>query len=387
MTFSGLFVVLASFGLDVLVAREVAAAPSEGSRYLGVLSLAKAPMALATVLGMVGTSLLLGYSQTVSFYVLLAGVSTIALSYSRFIFGFFRALGALQYEAFISAGDRVVASLLCMGLALVGFGLGEIFFVSATISALTAVASFVILKSRFIPRPVYSLDRTFLTRVCRMAVPLLALAVCSVLYFQIDIVLLSVMKDERVVGLYSAAVRLLSLFQFIPGAVIGTLFPLMSREFVNARWVQLSKTAWTGLRAMFLVGSAAAAIIYVSAGEIVKFLFAEGFDGSVIVVQILIWALPPFLINPILGNLLIATRNPNQPTVSVLAAGVLNVGLNVVLIPRYGLVGAASASVLCEWFLAVAQTYFALPILCAANLGETPGGLGASWRHLRGLKK
>lgn len=373
LTFSSIFIVFANYGLDVLMAREIATNKIGSDKYFGNLLLAKIPIGLLTLLSMILATVVLGYSKQVVLYVFLAGIATVFLSYNRFIFGFFRAFGALKYEAYITAGERIIVSAVCIGLVFFGFGLLEIFSITSLFSLISFTISYFLLKLYFVSSPDYAWDSSFIKKILKDSTPLLILAVFSVVYFQIDIIMLSLMKGEKIVGLYSAAVRLFSLFQFIPAAVIGVLLPVMSKQF-HDKDKQLLKSFNTGVKYMSILGIVSSVIIFLFAEQIINIIYSYKFLNAVTPLKILIWSLPFYLINPILGNFLIATNNSKLPVLAVGTTAIVNIILNLFLIPRYSLVGASVATLASEIFVFLFQGYFSVKILSSMCLIPTSHG-------------
>lgn len=369
LTLSIMFIVFANCGFDVLSARNVAIERDESSKYLGNILLMKIPIALITLVTMVMTVWGIGYSKDVVFFTFWAGIMTIALSYSRLIYGFFRAFGVIVYEAYISATDRIASSLFCITLALSGYGLMEMFFSTAFISIITFFIAVLMLKYRLHVSPVFTIDTSMMRKTFKEATPLIVLAIFSVLYSQIGIVMLSLMKSSVEVGLYSSAARLLFLFQFIPGALVGVLLPLMSKQF-STKDKKIIESLSTGIRYMLFFGVISASAIFLFSREIVSTLYSDDFLTAIPALRIIIWTLPFFLINPILGNFLIAVNSQRLPALSVALTALISIVGNLILIPKYSLTGAAVAALVSEICLFAFQWYFSIKLLFFSHSGD-----------------
>lgn len=372
ITFSAMFIVFSNYGLDVLVARDIANAKENSSKYLKNLLLLKIPISAITIFAMFAVAILSGYSSDVVIFMVFASISTISLSYNRLFFGFFRAYGILRYEAFITTVDRGVSSFLGIGLVVTGFGLMSIFFSASVISIGSAWISYYILKNQFISSPHHSFELQFVKKIAKEAAPLLLLAIFSVIYFQIDVIILSFMKGDEAVGLYSSVMRLLSLFQFIPGAVVGVLLPLMSQHFMN-KDKRLVNSLRKGSLYMAILGISAASFIFLFANQLVEVFYSNKFLGAVPALKILILSLPFYLVNPILGNFLIACNSQKLPVFSVAITSLINIVFNIILIPKYSFTGAAVSKFISEIFLFLIQGYFSIALLSSIGIvGEKP---------------
>ena len=90
--------------------------------------------------------------------------------------------------------------------------------------------------------------------------------------------------------------------------------------------------------------------LYYLAGFIISFLYSPSYLASAPILKLLILCLPGLLLNNFTGTTLNSCRKERIVTVSVLWAAVINILLNIVLIRRYQLMGAALASIITEYF-------------------------------------
>jgi len=313
------------------------------------------------------TSLVMGYPTKVVFYISIASISTIAFSYNRLFFGFFRAFGTVRYEAVITALERVITALFGIALILLGLGLLEFFIAASAISVISAVVGFILLKSRYVFVPEYAWEVSFIKRLLKDAGPLLMLGIFSVIYFQIDILILSLFRSEDRVGLYLSSIRLMSLFQFIPGAIIAVLLPLMARQ-LRDKDKQLISSLAVSIRYMLVFGLFSAVLIFLFADKIILILYSEKFSAAAPALKILIWALPFFLVNPILGTFLIAAKRQKLPAISVAVTALANLILNLMVIPKYGFMGAAATTLISEFILLILQGYYSIKTLASTEI-------------------
>jgi len=89
----------------------------------------------------------------------------------------------------------------------------------------------------------------------------------------------------------------------------------------------------------------------VLAPEIVLLIYKSAFTPSIIILQILIWAIPITFLNYIFGTILPAMNRQNMLLKVTFMAMILNIALNLVFIPTYSYVGAAVVTVFTELFI------------------------------------
>ena len=161
-------------------------------------------------------------------------------------------------------------------------------------------------------------------------------------YFRIDTIMLGLLSSKTEVGLYSVAFNLMEGTFFIPSIVMAAIFPGLSqtKQFFN----YFRK----GLLLLSLTGIICGGAVFLLAEIIIKMFFAQEFQGSGEVLKILALAIPIIFWGYLMTQSLVALDH-NRIYLAITAFAVLlNVLLNYWLIPEYGAVGAAIATVITE---------------------------------------
>jgi PST family polysaccharide transporter len=173
---------------------------------------------------------------------------------------------------------------------------------------------------------------------------LLASGVAEVIYLRIDIVLLERLRGVGEAGVYAVAARLSEVWYMVPVALMGAVFPaLWSRRSDPESY---SRSLQGSLDALFALAFALAVVVQLVGGPLVELLFGQRFAASTPVLQIHIWAGVFIFMRALLSRWLLAEDLLRFSLVTHVAGAVLNVVLNLLLIPEYGAVGAAIATVI-----------------------------------------
>ena len=206
-------------------------------------------------------------------------------------------------------------------------------------------------------RPVPRFDLSVWRPVVRMSLPLSGNSVLAAVLNRIDMVLLQKMSPSPEMGLarvahYGSAYRVPNLAERVPLLMMGTIFPMM----VSFAATDLSALRRLYFKTLFLLSAIAlpmVAVVTVAAPYVVNAWIGPDYAPVVPLMRALIWAsaflyvaLPP-------ANLLIALRRQRINFWMMIPATLLNIGLNLYLIPTYGALGAAWANVASYGFLAV----------------------------------
>lgn len=164
----------------------------------------------------------------------------------------------------------------------------------------------------------------------------------------VDIILVAAFEDDRSVGLYSLAAALANLV-FLGVSVISqaalhtqTVAEEEGAADFTADFVRLSWIASIGV----------ATIVAVFAYPLIRVVYGTDFTGSVVSLIILAFAAVAFAIEAPLRAFLFRARGPGVVSAIAGAGLILNIALNVMLIPALGIAGAALASLIAYWLYA-----------------------------------
>jgi O-antigen/teichoic acid export membrane protein len=183
-------------------------------------------------------------------------------------------------------------------------------------------------------------------RMLRDAVPLGAVTVASLILYRADTVLLSVLRNAHDVGIYNLSYRFLDLLLAVPGLFMASVFPLLSAHVGDP--ASFRRIWQKALDALALAGVPLAFGTLLTASHLIHFLGGDQFAASVEPLQILSFVvLLSYLDFAFPHALIIANRQ--RSILIILVIGVaLNLGLNLVFIPKGSYIAAATVSVVSE---------------------------------------
>ncbi len=198
-------------------------------------------------------------------------------------------------------------------------------------------------------------NRAFTFSVLRQSFPFALLVLLMSFYYRTDSVMLERMLPNGALqaGIYAQGFRFFEAFNMLGFLFAGLLLPMYSRMLKEK--ADVGPLTGLALR-LVLAGTLAVAVIgSFHAREVMDLRYHEHTDLSAPAFAVLIWCFVAVCITYIFGTLL--TASGDLRTLNWLAAGgmVLNIGLNLVLIPRMQVLGAAWASFITQMLMAMAQ--------------------------------
>ncbi len=175
--------------------------------------------------------------------------------------------------------------------------------------------------------------------------PLALSALAVVVYMKIDQVMIGQMIDEKTLGVYSAAVRLSESWYFLPSAIAASVFPALIRAREKNREMYLERLQ-TLFDIFFWFSALVAVAVFFLSDFIVDLLYGAEYSDAAEILSLHIWSDIFVFMGIVSSRYLVAENLTRIPMYRTLAGMIFNVGLNFVLIPRWGGLGAAWATLI-----------------------------------------
>ncbi len=378
VAFTGMFTVIADFGLYGYSIKDLSRLDGPLGKPFGRFYTLRGFLSAGVLIILLLTIPFLPFPAETKRIIALVGAYQIFLRLAE-------GLGALfitREETHISGGLDAALRLATMlaGLAVIASG-GPLVLVIAAMPILASVQIIVAygLVTRKYGRPEIVLDPAVLKTTFREALPFAFSLILYQLYSRIDVVFLGFFSGEAASGIYNVAYRIVFLVLFIPHFAAVSIFPLASRLFVESR-EKLSKLYVKALRMCALTGIPAAAGIWLLAPGLIRVIYGDAFVESAEVLRYLAWLVVIFFISRMLVTILTSCDLQATATrMQWITAGV-NVAGNLILIPRFGVKGAAAATLISESLLAILLLSRIRPLLGPSRLLSrfVIGGVGAA---------
>ncbi|TMF89543.1 MAG: flippase [Chloroflexi bacterium] len=337
--------VVADLGLQTVFIRDVSRDRGEFRRYLSNLVGTRFVLSVAALVLLAGALRL--FTPVLFPYTIAAFVLLLTTSYSSLLRAVFYIRGRLIYEALAIIAEAI----LLLALTLVAISRGATWDVFLWVYSagylFTCLFAIAIIRWRWKERIEARLDPAFVRHLLVAGVPLALGFTITTIYAQLDVVLLQVLKGFQMVGWYAAANRFVDAVAWIPQSAMGAVFPALS--LVAATEGRRLVFAYEkSFKMLAIIALPLAVGIGVTADSLVTLTFGHGFDQSIPALRILAPSIALLFVNNAFIYTLTAINRQVDFTRLSLATLVVNITLNLLLIPAYGYLGAAAASTLTE---------------------------------------
>lgn len=341
LTYAVLWAIVMDAGISVALTREAAADPARLA-WLPRLARWKAALAIAGALGALASGVILGVDAPVLWLIGVLALGMIGSSGMRLASAGLRVAGAFGRDAALATVQRVLLVALAIGALAAGAGTIGVAIAFAASYGLAAALALAAARTS-VPATRDAPPRGFLWRVC---LPLGVVELLTNLYFKVDQILLLELRSAEETGLYAAAYRVIEAALLLVGGVMGVVFLRLAAARADHRAFarQLSR-AFT---ALWLAGLAIATNGWLWAGELLPLALGPAYAPARGQLDVLLGAVPLAYVNYALTQSLVARGRERFYAAGTAVCALVNVGMNLALIPRIGALGAAWASVATE---------------------------------------
>jgi O-antigen/teichoic acid export membrane protein len=330
-------IAIGELGLSGIAIRRAASEPEAESMWMGALVGLRLLLALPLMLVSVVTILLIAPTNEAA----IAGV-VISLMMLINVPGAASAVFQLRVRNDISTAILTFNSLAWAGavFVIVAFSGRLIALAVALVGVAAATSAVTLFMARRMVRIQLRGTRAYWGRLLRVGVAVGAAGILVTLYVRLDQILVLEISGRHQAGLYAAAYRVLEQVQFIPSAVMTTLFPLIASSYptdqVRVRSLLQQAGEYLALASLPILG-----FTIVANHPIVTLLFGSSFSGAGPALPILMAAFVSISFGYLAGSMVVILELQRRFLAYAAFGLVLNVVLNLILIPRYGFLAAA----------------------------------------------
>ena len=348
IAFVGYFAIVADLGFNMVFVKALVRQKGQNENLFGSMLLMKMIMLVLSI----GMALsLISQSEYPPDTIQLVWIMTIALIISpkfpsiRLVYEqFFQAKLQMEIPALLKCLDGVLLVGLIYGMIIFGQPMQSV-MVAYVCSSIPGLILIMVVVGRMI-RPVSRIDIPQMVVLLKQGVPVTILGIFATLIARIDVLFLSFWRSEIEIGYYSAAYRLTEALRVFPAAMMLSLYPLVVD--VTSKKKSLGQLITTGLKPLLIIMVPICMSTTVWAGDLVLFFYKPAFLPAGDALELLIWTELCVIFTMVFSQVLIAL---DQRRAVVLVSGsmlIVNLILNIILIPRWGYIGATIATVVTE---------------------------------------
>jgi O-antigen/teichoic acid export membrane protein len=344
VSFVGLFAIIGTLGIDNVLYRELIQHPDKKNEYLGSAFVLKFCAGLIAAIFTIASAFIFPVNDVSNYVILMLSLT--------FVFNSFNVI-TYEFQAHVNqkplsiAAFTVVMTLNVLKLGVVFLDKGVLYIGGLLVleSILYAVF-FTYIRIRYYGSLLHWQYKPELAKAILInSWPFIFIALFSSVYARIDQVMLKHLIDSSAVGIYDAAVRIAEMWLFVPGIIASSLFPaILNGKKSSIHEYKKRILTLTGF--LVTVATILATLTSLIAHPLMLAIYGPAFSESAGVFSIYIWSGVFVSVSIVLHYFLLAENKRKVIFFSSLGTMVLNVLLNLLLIPIFGITGAAFATLI-----------------------------------------
>ncbi len=345
ISFVSIFSVLASLGIDNILYRDLLKNPEKKKEYLGSALTIKLFAGFFTAI-LVSLSALFFAEDDVSKILILILSGTFVFNAFQIISFEFQARVKSKYPSIIAFLVTLILNTLKILVILSGKGVIYLALILLLESILYAVFYFYFYEKKTEEKIFeWKFDKNITVNILKDSWPLIFTSAFVLIYARIDQIFIKHMLGADYVGVYSAAVTIAEVWYFIPTIIITSVFPAIINAKKTSEKIYHSRLKRLGILLIILAVSIAL-LITILAPFIMKIIYGSAFISGSIILQIYIWACVGTFLVYLAHNYLITENKKNELIYLTLIPMFINIYLNILWIPKYGIAGSAYATLI-----------------------------------------
>ena len=344
-TFFLIFQIPAMFGLGNLLVREVAKNRRDYVRYLTNGHLIVTVSALASLVLWVLFVNLFGYTPEIVRSSYLLSLALVPFAMSVVCEAIFKAFERMHFVVYAFAAANLAKIGLVWYLLSHDHGLLDVIGLLVIIQVFMLMLEWFFIL-RFFPVGRWTVDFKFSWKLARSSATFLGMAIFTMLFMRLNIIILSKFRGELEVGLYNAAFQLTYAFMLVSLSLKDAVYPVLSRIYTT-NLDRFRRYTERSIQFLISLGLFLAVFLFFQASDIMT-IYKEEFVAAVPVLKILAWLLIPLSFDRIFGGVLQASGHQRANLIILVINAVNLLILSIVFIYLYGLIGAGVAFLVCH---------------------------------------
>lgn len=344
LAFAGLFAFFADFGIGGILNRELVKFPEKRDELLGTGFFIKLFGGFTAFSIVAFITLIIKATLITKILIVLFAFSFILQAINVINIFFYSKVDSKKNVRVVIVATTI-SSFLKIFTIVMGQGVLWIMFIYVLDSVWQAIGFMLTYRRYGLKIGDWKFNKSLAREIIRDSLPLMFASVAGFIYLRIDQVMVGKLMGIREVGFYAVAVRLVEVWYFLPAIICGSLFPAI----INAK--KTNEVIYhKRLKALYLlmVGISIAIAIptTILAPWITSTFFGQEYMQSTIILQIYVWSSIGLFLGTAITQYFLSENKTMATFYFNFLSMLANVILNLILIPRIGLIGAAVATLI-----------------------------------------
>ena len=344
LTYLGFGILFSNWGFGNLLIRETTKDPKLTGKYFYNFIFTRLLLVGIAILLISGIAHFFNYSAETILIIRLISLSLLSTTVVNLIYSVMVAHEVLMPLSIVYVITSILR-LVFSALVIIFHGtIIQVTIVYVATEFLTLLLSVILFRKNFSHYKI-ELNLKFAWEQLIRAFPFLWIGMLMMLDNRTDTLIVSYFYNEDYVGYYSATNTIFGAILLFPEAIRNTIYPIISKYHENPDH-QLKKFINTFSKYMLILIIPLAIATFCFSEELISFIFSGDYSISITMLRIITWSSIPIAFTIFLSGLLIYDSQEKMVAIGLFISGLLTAVLDILLIPRFGVVVVAIVRVL-----------------------------------------
>lgn len=382
----GIFAFLADLWLYAIAVREISTSKDQNhcKKIIWNILTLRVILGIAIIfIALAIASFLPGYQDSLTLFAIgIISIFTLISLINSSLLSLMQAKMEIEYSFVSTISWKLVTLFLIMAIAFIWFPQeiyqeSSISFLAIMWAGLAGIALNTVMnyfKAKQLCPIVFQADWSYIKHIIRISLPYGIALFLSVVYFKIDIILLSILEPwsqaDRSIGLYSLPMKIVEVLMILGGFYLNSLLPSMTQMFKNNDTLWLSKLLQISSKILISAASIIATLGILFRYDMIRIISDESIylaeqltynsaDALLIVLCVVVF----YFISLIYIYIFIAANQQAQLLRINIMITLFNIIGNIILIPHYSFIWAAFITLLSQIILVWLTAYYSKKVV------------------------
>ncbi|OGH67785.1 MAG: hypothetical protein A3C15_02925 [Candidatus Magasanikbacteria bacterium RIFCSPHIGHO2_02_FULL_50_9b] len=199
----------------------------------------------------------------------------------------------------------------------------------------------------------FAWDRAIIRDMCHRAMPIAISIVFNLIYLKADMLILTFVRGDAEVGLYGAAYRVIDILMMVPVMLMGVILPIATRSWSEGDGARVGRVLQKTFDAFVLYALPIICGGFIVGERVMTLVAGDNFAPAGAPLKILLLAFGAATVSTLFGHTIVALQKQRSVIWVYGVDAVLSLAAYLVVVPMFGMFGAAWATFGSELFAAI----------------------------------
>ena len=362
MAIAALLIPILDFGVERIIVREISIDIANADKYVSSALILRMVFSIVLILAIITVTHMLHWDQRMALALFVATCSQIFLAFGIVFLGVFRSFERMEYDILLSFFHQLIKLTSIVVVVAYDLGLLSIFLAMALADLSKTVLQAITVSLKFF-RPRLILNLNYCKLLLKEAYPIAIFAFLAMMSFKVDVFILKYFRGPVEISLFEIPHRIIMQIQILSMSIVIALFPLLSRLAKSSR-SSLEYAYEKVFKVLLNLSLPITILIIIWAKEIIIAVFGKEYLDASLALQILVGTLSSLFLTSLMNFTLISIGKQTLTIVSIVICFCVNLLLDLLLVPKYGYLGASVGTLAAYLCFFCTALYFTSKNVC-----------------------